>query len=503
MLTRWCSVCIICIDKLLKTVRTICNLTNDIVNSKEEMKMTRKMKWVSLVLVLMMVMQVLVGCGGKSTSTTTESTDTGDAVETATESEVQESVLGSDTAGENAVELEYWTFVDLHGKHFEKMVGLWNENNPDRPIILNVTVMPYDDMHSKLLLAVQTGEGAPDISDIEVGQFPNFLAGEKVPLVPLNDVVDPYRDSLVESRLGIYSKDNQVYGFPTHVGATLAFYNVDILDAAGVDYTTIKTWADYEAAGKKVYEATGKYMGTADTSAIWQSAMFLTMNGQDFTDDAGNPTLNSPELAEALSYLQELQANNVIATIPGGQPDTEEAKGEYNMENYASALMPEWYMSRFLNEMPDLKGKIAIAPLPVFEEGQPRSLGLGGTGTVVTETAVDVDLAKDFLTYAKISETANIEIWNTLGFDPPNTAVWTMEEVTHNPDNEFVQYFVNNPFDVLNEIKDEIMIIKSANASPTIYNVLCTITLNEIFEDGMDPMESLQAAQEQIENELQ
>lgn len=460
------------------------------------------MKWFTLVMVLVLSMQLLMGCGSSS-ETEEETSQADNSNNSGSSEEVETSQLGAETAGEDAVEMDYWTFVDLHGKHFEKMVNLWNENNPDRQIKLNVTVMPYDDMHSKLLLAVQTGEGAPDISDIEVGQFPNFLAGARVPLVPLNDVVEPYSDSLVTSRLEIYSKDGEIYGFPTHVGATVAFYNTEILEAAGVDYTSIKTWADYQEAGKKVYEATGKYMGTADTSAIWQSAMFLTMNGLDFTDADGNPKLNTPELAEALTYLQELQAENVIATIPGGQPDTEEAKGEYNLRNYASALMPEWYMSRFINEMPDLAGKIAIAPLPVFKEGQPRSLGLGGTGTVVTETASDVNLAKDFLTFAKISETANIEIWNTLGFDPANTAVWNMEDVTHNPENEYVQYFQNNVFDVLNEIKDEIMPIKSTSASPTIYNVLCTITLNEIFEDGVDPAEALQAAQEQIENELQ
>lgn len=35
-----------------------------------------------------------------------------------------------------------------------------------------------------------------------------------------------------------------------------------------------------------------------------------------------------------------------------------------------------------------------------------------------------------------------------LGFDPCNTAVWDNEEVTNNPDNQYVQYFVNNPQDL-------------------------------------------------------
>jgi len=404
-------------------------------------------------------------------------------------------------AGENATELSYWTFVELHGKHFETMLQKWNEANPDRQIKLNVTVMPYDDMHNKLSIAVQTGQGAPDIADIEVGKFPDFLKGTPQ-LETLNDVVEPYKDTIVKSRLDLYSKDGQIYGLPTHVGATVAFYNTEILDQAGVDYTKIKTWEDYKKAGIQVYEKTGKYLGTADTSAVWQSAMMLSQQRKDFTDDAGNPVVNSPELIKGLGILKDLQESNVVSTIAGGQPDTEEAYGEFNNGNYASAMMPLWMMSRFTNYMPDLAGKIAIAPMPVIEEGMPRSYGGGGTGTVVTKTAKDIKLAKDFLAFAKLSLDANIQIWNTLGFDPVNMDVWEMKDVTHNPENQFVKYFKNNPFDVLNEIKDEIQLIKSTPASPTINNVLCTTTLNEIFEDGKDITEALNEAQKQIEQQL-
>lgn len=458
----------------------------------------RSMKYVALLLVLAMAMSTLWGCGGKSSNGGTSATDDAGA----SESKEQKQVLDAG-AGEDATELSYWTFVDLHGKHFEKMLGLWNEANPDRQIKLNVTVMPYDDMHNKLLIAVQTGTGAPDISDIELGRFPDFLAGDDVPLESLDDVVAPYKNDLVQARLDIYSKDGKVYGAPTHVGGSVAFYNTEILEEAGVDYTTIKTWEDYKNAGIQVYEKTGKYLGTADTSATWQLSMLLAQQGSDFTDADGNPQVNTPEMIKAVKMLKDLQENNVISTIAGGQPDTEEAKGEYNQGNYASALMPLWFMSRFTNEITDLNGKIAIAPLPVLEEGMPRSVGLGGTGTVVTKTAKDVQLAKDFLAFAKLSETANIEIWNTLGFDPCNTAVWDMKDITHNADNEFVKYFKTNPFDVLNEVKEEIKAIKSTSASPTINNILCTVTLNAIFEDGQDVEEALNEAQESITQELQ
>lgn len=404
-------------------------------------------------------------------------------------------------AGESATELSYWTFVELHGQHFEKMLGKWNAENPERQIKLNVTVMPYDDMHNKLSIAVQSGTGAPDIADIELGKFPDFLSGTPQ-LEPLNDVIDPYRDTIVKSRIDLYSKEDVNYGIPTHVGASVAFYNTEILEEAGVNYEDIVTWEDFKQAGIQVYEKTGKYMGTADTSAAWQASMLLAQQGADLTDDSGNPIVNSEAMVKAMTLLKDLQDNNVIATIAGGQPDTEEAYGEFNAGNYATAFMPLWQMSRYTNYMSDLSGKIAIAPIPVIEEGMPRSVGGGGTGTVVTKTAKDVQLAKDFLAFAKLSLDANKEIWNTLGFDPVNMDVWDMKDVTHNADNQFVKYFVNNPFDVLNEIRDEIRLIKSTSASPTINNVLCTTTFNEIFEDGKDITEALNDAQKQIEQEL-
>lgn len=442
-----------------------------------------KRKWLVMMLVLTMT-TLLFGCGSKSS----------------TSSKGETSVLDAG-AGENATELSYWTFVELHGQHFEKMLEKWNAANPDRQIKLNVSVMPYDDMHNKLSIAVQTGVGAPDIADIELGKYPDFMKGTPQ-LEPLDDVVKPYKDTVVQSQLDLYSKDGTVYGLSTHVGATVAFYNTEILKEAGVDYKTIVTWDDFKKAGMQVYEKTGKHMGTADTSATWQESMMLAQQKADFTDDAGNPKVNSDAMVKGLSILKDLQDNNVLATIAGGQPDTEEAYGEFNSGNYATAFMPLWQMSRYTNYMADLSGKIAIAPLPVIEKGMPRSYGGGGTATVVTKTAKDVQLAKEFIAYAKLSLDANIEIWNTLGFDPINMDVWDMKDVTHNPENKFVKYFVNNPFDVLNEIKNEIQLIKSTPASPTINNVLCTVTLNEIFEDGKDIKKALDDAQAQIEQEL-
>ncbi len=404
------------------------------------------------------------------------------------------------TTDETATDMEMWVFVELHGQFYSDMLTRWNDDNPDKQININMTTYPYGDMHDKLTIAVQSGTGAPDMVDVEIGRFPNYLQGE-VPFFDMTSYVDPYRDDIVPSRLSIYGQDGKNYGIPTHVGAAAIFYNTEILEAAGVDYTQIVTWDDYMEAGLKVVEA-GYIMGAAETNNTSTLNAMLAQQGSDLVDDAGNPQVNTPEAIKAMTMIRDLYNAGVDQTIPGGHVDTEEAYGVMNNGEYASAIRPLWFMSRYTNYMEDLAGKIAIAPIPVFEEGQPRSYGGGGTGTVVMNTSENAELAAEWLAWAKLSELGNEQIWNVLGFDPCNTSLWSDEELTHNPENVFVQYFANNPFDMLLEVQDEIEEVKAVVASPVIGNVLGTTTLIDIIEYGVDPTEALNAAQEQIENEL-
>jgi arabinosaccharide transport system substrate-binding protein len=406
-------------------------------------------------------------------------------------------------ASDDATELELWTFVDLHGKFYEEMANKWNQANPDKQVKIAVNVMPYDDMHNKLQLALNSGEGVPDIVDIEVGRFANYIEGSPA-LEDLTSAAAPYAQDVVKARMDLYSKDGKLYGLPTHVGTTLAFYNTELLGAAGVDYTTIKTWDDFKAAGEAYHAATGKCFGTADTAAQWQEALLMAQLGTDWMTPQGQLQVNNDRIVQAVSMLKDLQTANAICTIAGGQPDNEEAFGEYNAGNFAAAIMPEWFMSRYLSYLPDLSGKIAIAPPPAYPDSVHTTVGGGGTGTAVPSAGPNKALAAEYLAYAKLSLDGNIMIWDSLGFDPVNMAVWKDEAVTHNPDNDYVKYFQNNVFDVLNTLTEEIGYLPSTTMQgmPNINNMFGTTTLNEIFENDVDVKTALDQAQADLKNEL-
>lgn len=412
-------------------------------------------KLIALLLVLAMAL-TLVACGAKSAPA---------------------AAPGSPT------QIEFWTFQDLHVSFYEKMAAKWNEANPDQQIELVTTVYPYDDMHNKLLIALQSGVGAPDMVDIEIGKYANFLMGD-VQLLPLNDVIEPELDNIVSARVEIYSKDDQYYGIDFHIGAAVAFYNTEMCEAAGIDWQNIKTWDEYYAAGQKLKAAMpDKYWVSLETGDVWHFWPLLGSQGGDLVTADGTPNIDSPEVIKALEYNRKMVDEGLAMLAPGGTHHTEEFYGLMNTGAAASVIMPLWYMDRFTDYMPDLSGKMATAVLPVWEVGQPRSIGQGGTGTSITNQADNPEVAKAFLAFAKLSEAGGAEIWNTLGQDPIVKSVWNNEAVTR-AENKFTAYYVNNPFDVLNEIKDEILPHNVNSALPATMDAMRNNVFNRAYSDA-------------------
>lgn len=416
---------------------------------------------------------------------------------------------GGDDAGgpdeEGRTALEMWVFAELHATYYEQMAERWNEENPDRPIDLEVTVYPYDDMHNKLQLAANSGEGLPDLVDIEVSQFSNFVTEDgRSPLSDLTEVAEPYKDEVVQARLDLYNRGGVQYGLPTHVGAFVAFYNTTLLEAAGIDYTTITTWDDFQAAGTAYNQATGKAFGVASTGVnMVENLMIAQLGGNLFAED-GSVAVNSPEVVEALEFEQAMQEAGAISTIPGGSPDAEEAYGAINDGGYAAIVYPAWYTSRFVDYMPDLAGDVAIAPAPVFEDAEVATIGGGGTGAAVPEASPNKEIAAEWLAYAKLSPEANVAVWEILGFDPVNMSVWEDQEVTHNPENKFNAYFQTNLFDVLNTVKEDIGHFEAfTNPNlPAVDDVFTTVTYTQIFDNGVPAEEALNQAQTDLENQI-
>ena len=491
-----------------------------------------KKKVLATLLSVTMIASVLAGCGGGDApaadggAATTDdgaaaaddgaaTTDDGaaDAGEEAPadDAAAAEEEIPTSTFGDpNGTHMEMWTFVELHGQHYGNMVEKWNEQNPDRTIEITCTTYPYADMHTKLLTSLTAGTGAPDICDVEIGQFPNVVEGLDTWLVPQDDTAAPYLDTMVQARMDVYSgSDGHYYGIPYHVGATVMYYNMAVLEEAGItqeEVDAVVTWDDYQALGEKYLAAIGnpegKYWTSVDTAGCDWLWISMAEHGEDWTggfDGTANVQLDS--VSKMLTMQQNWVNNGLAMVSPDGHVDLEAGFQNILDHNIVSFPKAMWYMSRFTNYMPEEKGNWYIAKCPVFEAGQKCSVGIGGTGTVVTQQAGDKDLASEFLCWAKMSEEGEQLIWDNLGFDVCNTVLWNDDAFAHDDNNQYNQFFRNYPYDVLYDIKDDIGTIYTVRISPTINEQMCNVTLNDVLENGVSVEEALQAAQDVVDLE--
>lgn len=484
-----------------------------------------KKKLLAGLLSVAMISSLLVGCGGSaeiSGGSSDDSSAAADSGAAATDDGAADGAAADDGAADeanavttvgdpNGTHLECWSFVEAHNTFYAMMVEKWNEENPDRTIEVTFTTYPYESNHTKLLTSLQAGTGAPDICDVEMGQVPNVYVGLDTWLYPLDEAMAPYAGDMLTSRLDAYKgSDGKQYGAPFHVGATVQYYNMAVLEEAGItqaDVDAVVTWDDWVALGEKYLDAIGrpdgKYWTSVDTGGVDWMWVAMAEYGDDWTGGVEGATANVQldSVKKMLTMQQEWINSGLAEVSPDGHVDLEAGFQNILDHNIVSFPKAMWYMSRFTNYMPEENGNWYIAKCPVFEPGQTCSVGIGGTGTVVTGQSVDPALAADFLCYAKMSPEGETLIWQDLGFDVCNTSLWGDDAFAHDDNNQYNQYFRNYPYDVLYDIKDEIGTIMTLKISPTINEQFCNVTLNDILENGVDVEEALQTAQDVIDLE--
>ena len=159
----------------------------------------------------------------------------------------------------------------------------------------------------------------------------------------------------------------------------------------------------------------------------------------------------------------------------------------------ASVWMPQWFMNRFTDYMPDLTGSIVMRPLPLFHPGGSFGGGMGGTGTVVTNQSNHADLAREFVVFAKLSEQGAIRTWTDLGFDPLRWDVWHRPEMSES--NAFTEFFGYGVFDMLLELREGLTPINlDARFPAAVTLVQSQVVFRSLDARDMTVREALQAA---------
>ena len=254
----------------------------------------------------------------------------------------------SEEQGEN---LEFWIFANTHYEEYQARVPIFEAQHPG----VNVQLINFGGtMHDKLLAAMLSSFGAPDLVEVEITSIGRFLKGaiDEVGFVDLRPRLESegWMEKLVVSRFTPWSYRGRIFGIPHDLHPVVLLYRDDLFKAAGVEMTEIETWDDFIAAGKKAtrdFDGDGKidqYAIVLDRRTESDYFSLLLQQGGGFFDAEGNVIIDSEIAIETLEFFTSLFNEHKIATpVYGtwhGDPSNFAAMQDGKI---LSILAPDWY----------------------------------------------------------------------------------------------------------------------------------------------------------------
>src|SRR5919201_1511664 len=124
---------------------------------------------------------------------------------------------------------------------------------------INFLVLPYSQMHDKMMITAWAGQGGPDIVDVEISRYSQFIKGGTNNFVKLNDYISQHGGTqglYTGSATDPWSWQGAINGMGNELNACAMAYRHDLYDKFGIQ-VPIKTYEDLAEAGKKVRKDSG------------------------------------------------------------------------------------------------------------------------------------------------------------------------------------------------------------------------------------------------------
>lgn len=209
------------------------------------------------------------------------------------------------------IELTFWSlFTGGDGEFFDAMIEEFNSSQDE--IVMKNDMVKFTDYYTKLTTAL-AAKTAPDVIVVHQGNMLNYVNNGS--LLALDDYVG--EDILADFQtapLDACRFDGKLYSLPLDVHPIVMYYNVDILNEAGVDEVPT-TVDEFLAAAEKVKENTDYVPFAIDNTTGTYKAYTLTRLFFSFMAQQGGSFLNSDNTAAnfnneyglaALSFLQDV-----------------------------------------------------------------------------------------------------------------------------------------------------------------------------------------------------
>lgn len=316
----------------------------------------RKINRVLALLLGVMLIVSTAGCGKKESAKPEQNTG----------SSAPSSGEATDSSEQITLNFPHWFFS--HGEALAEWINPaieeFEKENPN--IKINGYAIGYNEFWDKLDTSIASND-APDIFALTNTNLSKYVEADAI--IPLDDYIDiedvktNYSPLQTEDALNC-GKDGKTYCLITDMGFYLPMYRPSVLEKAGITEFA-KTPEEFVEMTKKLssLENVNGYAamvnpGNWSEGSIDLSIWIIGLGGH--YGKAGKPTLNSPEVIKAVTYLKELYDADVMVK--------ETDKGTYR-KMFATGNVGTLIDGQFLYSMacgwdPSLADDYEVADLP-------------------------------------------------------------------------------------------------------------------------------------------
>ncbi|ESP89357.1 sugar ABC transporter substrate-bindnig protein [Candidatus Halobonum tyrrellensis G22] len=249
---------------------------------------------------------------------------------------------GGGGGGDGNIELDYWTLFG--GGDGEVMKSIIDKFNDEQPLGDNISInrqrTPWEEHYNRLFTSM-TGGDPPDMAISHASYLRRF----QDTLVDIQDNVSS--NDYVDSILSACQIDDGQYAVPMDSHPVGLYYNVDVLNEAGVE-PPIESYSQFEEACNAILENTDAlpfspdpYWGGGGGFRQW----FMGLNqygGSMFNDDLTEATFGDEAGTGSLEFLASVSGER-----GWDQPDISEDRVAQSFRNGSVAMTVNgtWYVN--------------------------------------------------------------------------------------------------------------------------------------------------------------
>ena len=306
----------------------------------------------------------------------------------------------------SAAELSQWVRAS-GATAAQHMIDLWNSTHNDQ---ITLTVIPDDQMVTKLATGVQSGE-VPDLISFDLIYMPDFMRAGF--LTDLTDQLkaDPNQAKVAKAYQDLATYDGKMFGTGFTPDVSVLLWNKDLFRQAGLDPDKAPTsLPEIHADAKKICalgdDIYGFYFsGACPGCNIFVTSPYMVASGAKLLPhDANEEPLQGDGVKQVLTEYRDMWTEGLI-------PESAQADSG---QNFFSVFQTGkigiigsggFAISVLKDKSPDLDFGIGI--LPGMKDGE-QSAFVGGDVIAIPKGSQHEDIARQFITW-ELTDQAQLE----------------------------------------------------------------------------------------------